>query len=75
MLRRLRASMRTTRRVLDIGPVAVEVPAVAGVNVFDDSRYAAWSAEDLLTVQVGRYSVSITDEWLLVFRKYEYADH
>lgn len=66
--------MGTTRRVLDIGPVSVEVPAVAGVNVLGDSRYAAWSAEDLLTVQIGRYSASITDQWLLVLRKYEYVD-
>lgn len=66
--------MGTTRRVLDIGPVAVEVPAVAGVNVLGDSRFAAWFDEDLLTVRVGRYSVSLTDDWLLVFRKYEYVD-
>lgn len=66
--------MGTSRKVLDVGPVTVEVPAVAGANVLGGSRYAAWSAEDLLTVQVGRYSVSVTDEWLLVLRKYEYVD-
>lgn len=67
--------MGTTRRVLDVGPVAVEVPAVAGVNLSGESRFAAWFDEDLLTVRVGRYSVSLTDDWLLVFRRYEYVDH
>lgn len=66
--------MGTTRRVLDVGPISVEVPAIAGVNLLGDSRYAAWSAADLLTVRVGRYAVSVTDDWLLVLKKYEYVD-
>lgn len=66
--------MGTSRKVLDVGPVSVEAPAIAGVNLLGDSRFAAWSAEDLLTVRVGRFAVSVTDDWVLVLKKYEYAD-
>jgi hypothetical protein len=56
--------------VLELGPVALEVPAVTGVRVRGGGRFAAWSDEDLLTVSVGRYSASITDRGVLVLRKY-----
>lgn len=66
--------MGPTRKVLSLGPVAVEVPAVAGANLEGDGRFVAWAGEDLLTVRVGRYAASLTDDWLLVLRKYEYVD-
>lgn len=65
--------MGTTRRVLELGPVTIEVPAVASVRVFGGSRFAAWSDADLVTVSVGRYSASLTDRGTLVLRKYEKA--
>jgi hypothetical protein len=63
--------MWKTRRVLEFGPLAVEVPAVASVGVLGDGRFAAWSSEALLTVSVGRYSASINEEGNVVLRKYE----
>jgi len=57
--------------VLEVGPVAVEVPAVASVRLLGGSRFAAWSDEDLLTVFVGRYSFSVNERGMLVLRKYE----
>lgn len=63
--------MGKTRRVLELGPVAVEVPAVTSVRVLGRSRFAAWSDEDLVTVSAGRYSVSLNERGMLVLRKYE----
>lgn len=57
-------------RVLEVGPLSVEVPAVASVRLLG-SRFAAWSSEDLVTVSVGRYSLSVTERGTLVLRKYE----
>ena len=62
--------MGTTRRVVELGPVTVEVPAVASVRL-RGGPFAAWSDEDLVTVSVGRYSVSINERGVLVLRKYE----
>lgn len=63
--------MGTTRRVLEFGPVSVEVPAVTSVRVLGRSRFAAWSGEDLVTVSVGRYSISVNERGMIVLRKYE----
>ena len=63
--------MGKTRRLLDVGPVSVDVPAVAGVRVLGGGRFAAWSSGDLVTVTVGRYSLSVTEEGMLVLREYE----
>lgn len=63
--------MRDTRRVLELGPFAVEVPAVTGARIRGKGRFAAWSDEDLVTVTVGRHSASITDRGVLVLRTYE----
>lgn len=63
--------MGSSRRVLELGPVAVEVPAVASVRVLGGSRFAAWSDEDLVTVSVGRYGLSVNERGMLVLRKYE----
>ncbi len=63
--------MRQTRRVLDIGPVTIEVPAVTGIRLWGDSQFAAWTAADLITVRLGRYSLSLNDRGFLVIRKYE----
>lgn len=62
--------MGTSRRVLEFGPVTVEVPAIASVRL-RGGRFAAWSDEDLVTVSVGRYSASINEQGVLVLRKYE----
>lgn len=63
--------MGKTRQVLELGPVAVEVPAVTSVRVLGGGRFAAWSDEDLVTVSVGRYSVSLNERGMLVLRRYE----
>lgn len=63
--------MGTRRRVLELGPVAIEVPAIASVRLRGGGRFAAWSDEDLLTVSVGRYSVAVTERGVVVLRKYE----
>ena len=63
--------MGTRRQVLELGPIAVEVPAVASVRLRGAGRFAAWSDEDLLTVSVGRYSAAINERGMLVLRKYE----
>ena len=63
--------MGTRRRVLELGPIAVEVPAIASVRLRGGGRFAAWSDEDLLTVSVGRYSAAINERGVLVLRKYE----
>lgn len=65
--------MASTQRLLDIGAVSVEVPAAAGADVSDDSWFVAWSDSDLLTVSLGRYSLSVTEEWMLEVREYESA--
>ena len=57
--------------MLELGPVTVEVPAVASVRLRGGGRFAAWSDEDLLTVSVGRYSVAVNERGVLVVRKYE----
>lgn len=61
--------MGKTRRLLEVGPVSMEVPAVASVR-FLGARFAAWSAGDLVTVSVGRYSLSVTEEGMFVVRKH-----
>lgn len=63
--------MANTERVLELGPLAVAVPETAAVDVSRSGVLVAWSGADLLTVSVGRWSVSLTEEWMLLIRKYE----
>jgi hypothetical protein len=63
--------MGKTRRLLEVGPVSVDVPAVASVRFLRGGRFAAWSSGDLVTLTVGRYSLSVTEKGMLVLRKYE----
>lgn len=65
--------MASTQRLLDVGPVSVDVPAAAGADVTDSGWFVAWSDSDLLTVSLGRYSVSVTEEWMLLVREYQSA--
>lgn len=65
--------MACTQRLLDVGPVSVEVTAAAGADVSDGGWFVAWSDSDLLTVSLGRYSLSLTEEWMLLVREYESA--
>lgn len=63
--------MVSTQRLMEVGPVSVEVPAAAGADLSDDGWFVAWSSSDLLTVSLGRYSVSVTEEWMVLVREYE----
>lgn len=63
--------MATTDRLLEVGPLSVDVPATAGIQLWGASRFAAWSSKDLLRITIGKYSLSLTDEGMLELREYE----
>lgn len=62
--------MTSRRTIVNVGPVAVEVPAAVGGRLAASDRFLAWSGGDLLTVSVGRYSLALTDRATLVVRRY-----
>lgn len=58
----------SAQKLLEFGPLEVELPAGVGVRLSERSCFVAWSSSDLLTVSVGRYSISVTERGMILFR-------